>query len=246
MNKLCVVALACAGAAIPIGSAQATLLTNGNLDLVQDVEVSPGFFLPKPASWQNVGFRTVTGPYEDEMSSEPWAGPAPTPVTADGLLNPVPYNNPDNAVFFKGFTGNASTGNLATGHLYQDVPAIPGIRYDLTGWAGAEQNYLGGAEFAIDFLDGVGDVLASVTLDLLAAGLKTDNGQPFDYKQYELSGVAPVGTAFVRARASMLDASSNPAGGGQAFVVDDFVLVPAPSVGALGLAFGAVTARRRR
>ena len=58
---------------------------NGNLDLTYAAgNCSAGFFLPKPAIWQNDGSRTITGPYEDEMSSEPWAGPAPTPVTTDG------------------------------------------------------------------------------------------------------------------------------------------------------------------
>ena len=74
-----------------------------------------------------------------------------------------------------------------------------------------------------------------------------DNGEPFDYKQYTVGGVAPAGTAFVRARASMIDAIANPAGGGQAFVVDDFVLVPEPSV-ALGMLLvgAAALAGRRR
>ena len=58
---------------------------NGNLDLTYPQEIVAGFFLPKPQVWQNVGSRTIGGPYEDEMSSEPWAGPAPTPVTTDGL-----------------------------------------------------------------------------------------------------------------------------------------------------------------
>jgi hypothetical protein len=35
---------------------------------------------------------------------------------------------------------------------------------------------------------------------------------------------APAGTVSVRARASMIGAMANPAGGGQAFVVDDFTL----------------------
>jgi len=228
-------------------SAQAELLSNGNLDRVHDVEIVPGFFLPKPDVWQNVGSRSVSGPYEDEMSSEPWAGPAPTPVTADGLANPPPYNaNPDWAVFFKGFTGNPIDGT-ATGHLYQDVPATPGDRYTLTGWAGAEPNYLGGAVFAVEFLDGGGGVIGGTTLDLIAAGLFVDNGEPFDYKQYSVSATAPAGATSVRARASMLDASSNPAGGGQAFVVDDFSLVPEPAtaMGMIVLAAAALARRRR-
>ena len=102
-------------------------INNGNLDRVHDVEIVPGFFLPKPDVWQNIGIRTITGPYEDEMSSEPWAGPAPTPVTVDGLLNPAPYNlDPDRAVFFKPFSGGGANGP-ATGHLLQDNPGTPGL-----------------------------------------------------------------------------------------------------------------------
>src|SRR5262245_680123 len=109
-----VVALCALGAAVACSSrpAQAqNLLSNGNLDRVHDVEIVPGFFLPKPDVWLNIGFRTISGPYEDEMSSEPWAGPSPTPVTADGLANPAPYNaNPDWAVFFKPFSGGGVNG----------------------------------------------------------------------------------------------------------------------------------------
>lgn len=228
-------------------SAQAYLLGNGNLDRVHDVEIVPGFFLPKPDNWENVGVRAVTGPYEDEMSSEPWAGPAPTPVTADGLLNPAPYNaSPDWAAFFKPFSGNATDG-AATGHLYQDVPATPGTEYTLRGWAGAEANFLGDAEFAIEFLDAGSGVISGTSLDLIAAGLFVDNGQPFDYKQYTVTATAPAGTVSVRARVSMIDTMSNPAGGGQAFVVDDFSLVPEPST-ALGMVLlgSAALVRRRR
>src|SRR6478736_3188118 len=81
-------------------------VNNGNLDRTHAVEIVPGFFLPKPDVWQNIGFRTISGPYEDEMSSEPWAGPAPTPVTTDGNLNPPPPDGcggPDCGVFLKPF-----------------------------------------------------------------------------------------------------------------------------------------------
>lgn len=223
------------------------LLLNGNLDQTQPVEIVPGFFLPKPAIWQNVGTRTVTGPYEDEMSSEPWAGPAPTPVTFDGsgLPSPDGCGGLDCAGFFKAFTGNTTTNGPATGHLYQDVPGTPGVRYSMSGWAGAEANFLAdGAVFAIDFLDGGGLPISSVELDLMPT-LFVDNGLPFDYKEYSLSGTAPAGTVSVRARASMIDGISNPAGGGQAFVVDDFTLTPEPSALVL-LALGAISALRRR
>jgi hypothetical protein len=226
------------------------LLTNGNLDrteatvIVDNAPPGPGpedFFLPKPQNWQNIGTRTIGGPYEDEMSSEPWAGPAPTPVTTDGAANP-PHpegcGGDDCAVFFKPFSGNVANGP-ATGHLIQDVPGVPGQGYTLTGWAGAEANaMMGGAEIALEFLNGGGGVIGGTVVNLLPT-LFVDNGEAFDYKKYTAAGVAPAGTAFVRARASMIDAVSNPAGGGQAFVVDDFSLtdgiIPEPATAALVL-----------
>jgi hypothetical protein len=219
--------------------AGANLLVNGNLDKCDPTEIVPGFFLPKPRNWINVGTRTITGPYEDEMSSEPWAGPAPTPVTSDGDADPpngVGVGN-DGAVFFKAFSGNATNG-AATGHLYQDVPGTPGTTYQMTGWAGAEANLLvADAQFAIEFLNGGGGVIGGMTLSLLP-NLLVPNGQAFNYKQYTLSSLAPVGTVSVRGRASFIGGLSNPAGGGQAFVVDDFTLdvVPEPGAAMLGLA----------
>lgn len=242
-------ALLAVGAAVALasGAAQAqNLLANGNLDRVHGVEIVPGFFLPKPDVWENIGFRAISGPYEDEMSSEPWAGPAPTPVTNDGLANPAPYNsNPDWGVFFKPFTGNQQDG-AATGHLQQAVPGVAGRQYTLTGWAGAEPNFLAGdAVFALEFLAADGTTLLGASVLSLMPTLFIPNGEPFNYKFYTVTGVAPAGTAFVRARASMLDAIANPAGGGQAFVVDDFTLVPEPTA-ALGLLLlGALAGRRR-
>jgi hypothetical protein len=224
---------------------------NGNLDRTYAQEIVPGFFLPKPQVWQNDGTRVITGPYEDEMSSEPWAGPAPTPVTTDGNLNP-PHpdgcGGPDCAVFFKAFSGNVANG-AATGHLFQDNPATPGLMYTLTGWAGAEANaMMAGAELAVEFLDGGGGVIGGTVLDLMPT-LFIDNGEPFDYKEYTVSGTAPAGSALVRARVSMIGGTPNPAGGGQAFVVDDFTLtaVPEPATFALvGVGLLTVTALRRR
>ena len=220
------------------------LLTNGTLDATYDQEIVPGFFLPKPANWINAGSRTISGPYEDEMSSEPWAGPAPTPVTTGGVAGD------DWAVFYKPFSGNATDG-AATGHLYQDVPATPGVRYNLSGWAGAEANFLAaGAEIALEFLDLGGAVIpASGQVVNLLPTLTLDNGLAFDYKQYTASGVAPAGAVSVRSRASMIGAMGNPAGGGQAYVVDDFVLtaVPEPAtLGLLGLGLVGLTVIRRR
>jgi hypothetical protein len=218
------------------------LLANGTLDATYQQEIVPGFFLPKPAVWQNIGTRAISGPYEDEMSSEPWAGPAPTPVTTGGS------DGGDWAVFFKPFSGNATDG-AATGHLQQAVPGTAGTKYMLTGWAGAEANALmQDAVFAIDFLNSGGGTIGSASLSLLPT-LFVPNGQAFNYKQYSIMGVAPAGTTQVQARASMIGAVGNPAGGGQAFVVDDFVLsrVPEPAtLGMLGLGLMGLQVVRRR
>jgi len=220
----------------------ADLLVNGNLDLTYQQEIVPGFFLPKPSGWINDGFKTFSGPYEDEMSSEPWAGPAPTPVTAN-----------DWAVFFKPFSGNPS--DRANGRLFQDVPGIAGATYELTGWAGAEANYSGlipgtvtKSLFRLSFFDTSSTLLGGAVLDLVAAGLGTPNGQAFSYRQFSLLATAPAGTAIVRAEVAMLDAYANPAGGGQAFVVDDFTLqVPEPTTAAVaGLGLACLVCLRRR
>ena len=229
--------------------ASANLLVNGDLDRVYMQEIVPGFFLPKPDQWVNEGTRSISGAYEDEMSSESWAGPAPTPVTTNGfnVTTGLPSDGPDMAVFFKPFSGNATDG-LATGHLYQTVAATSGVQYKLTGWAGAEANaMMQDAVFAIDFMNAAGGPISSVQLSLMGQ-LFVVNGQPFNYKFYTLTGTAPAGTAFLRARASMLGAQSNPAGGGQAYVVDDFDLtvVPEPAtMTALGLGVVALMKRRR-
>ena len=214
----------------------AELLRNGNFDRTYQQEVTPGFSVPKPADWVNIGSRTISGPYEDELSSEPWAGPAPTPVTGP----------PDMGVFFKPFTGNATDGSMQAA-LYQENPATPGLIYTLTGWFGAEPNFSGNAAFAIDFLNATGGGIGNtgVEMNLREAGLFTPNGQPFNYKRYLISALAPAGTAGIRARVVMTG-QANPAGGGQAFVVDDLSLVPEPAFLSLAVPAGLLLLRRRR
>jgi hypothetical protein len=260
MKKISIFVAILALVALSAGAVHAAnLLTNGDMDMGVPVEVVPGFFLPQPASWVNQGFKTFSGPYFDDLSSEPWAGPAPTPVTADNVLPPPDgCDGPDCGVFFKAFGGNVQTGDLANAILYQNNPATSGLTYVMTGWAGAEANYSGlipasptQTLFRLDFYDGANTLIGSNILDLPLAGLGVPNGQPFNYKQYTLTGVAPAGSATVRTSIAMLNGFSNPAGGGQAFVVDDFSLttVPEPASIVLGLIAAAGVfglARRKR
>lgn len=224
------------------------LLSNGNLDVTYQQEITPGFFLPKPNIWVNEGTRSIGGAYEDEMSSENWAGPSPTPVTTDGFNVTTGADTDDDwAIFWKPFSGNPATNGLATGHLYQDVAGSAGQVYTLTGWAGAEANALmEDAVFAIEFRDAAGGLLSTSSLSLMSQ-LFVDNGLAFDYKFYSVSGTAPTGTATVRARVSMINAQGNPLGGGQAFVTDDFTLtvVPEPAT-MMVLGAGALALMRRR
>lgn len=146
-------------------------------------------------------------------------------------------------LFFKTFTGNATDGDV-TVNFYQDNPGTAGMKYILTAWAVAESGYVGidptntttKSELAVEFLDAGSSVIGGSVLDLKAAGLGTTGlPNPFGYAEYMVMDVAPAGTAFVRARASMIDSFSNPAGGGQAFVMDQFTLTCVPEPASLVL-----------
>ena len=201
---------------------------NGNLDRTHAVEIVPGFFLPKPNVWVSEGTLAIAGATEQDLSSEPWAGPSPTPETTDGDLNPPSpegCGGPDCAVFFKPFSGNVVNGAL-TAHLYQELPAVPGSTYLFTGWAGGEANILAaGAEIAVHFLNAAHNlILGNGQVVQLLPTLNVPNGQPLNYKPYAAIALAPAGTHFVRVRISLFEGLANPGGGSQAFVVDDFVL----------------------
>ena len=199
------------------GVAKAAPLVNGLLDATS---VSSQM-LATPTNWVVDAFKTVGGPFNDGASSEGFAN-----FQAPGGMG----------LFFKPFQG--STDNPLTVNFFQDTAGTPGTLYTLTAFAGAEANYSGliplsptRSLLALDFLNAANAVIGQSVLDLAGAGLGTPNGNPFGYAQYTVMGTAPAGTATVRARASMVDAFNNVAGGGQAFVVDAFTLnsVPEPT-----------------
>lgn len=212
-------------------------LFNGTLDATS---VSSQV-LATPTGWTAVANRAVSGPFTDGMSSETFAN----------MFDPG-----GSGLFFKAFQG--TTTDPITASLYQDNPATPGLTYTLSGWAGAGAGYIGltdptvGSQFHLQFLNSANNVIGDTTLNLVVNGqhvLGSPNGSnPFGYFDYTLSATAPVGTASVRALATMVNAYNNPLGGDQAFVVDAFTLtVPEPSaisLAALGL--GALLFRRRK
>lgn len=225
--------LALAAQRLPAQTIIGAAINNGNMD--QTVVITPPG-LPKPTVWQYDGSRTLDGAFADALSSEPWAGPAPTPDTNPG----------DFGVFFKAFQGNLTTQNLVTGRLSQTHTATPGLIYTLTGWAGAEENYSGlslvnaitRTEMAIEFLDASSAVVGNSVLDLKTAGLGQGVGVAFGYQQFSLTATAPAGAASVRASVAMID-GYNTSLPRQAFVVDDFTLTAIPEpTGLLAIALG--------
>jgi hypothetical protein len=213
------------------GQAQ-NLLTNGNLDAIS----ISSQVLATPTGWTVDSNRAISGVFNDGASSEPWSGPAPTPVTAN-----------DNGLFYKAFQGSVTDGAVTT-NLSQMVAATPGKTYVLTGWAGGEANLLKtSTNFAITFFNGATNLGGSLLP--LDATLLVPNGQAFNYKQYSVTAVAPPTTTSVKVSASLVGGLNNPAGGGQAFVVDDFSLVAVPepaTVGLMGLGLMGLAALRRR
>ncbi len=240
MKKLFSLIAALSLLALGLADAQAQLLTNGSLDATS----ISSQVLATPTGWTVAASRSISGVFNDAASSEGFAGdPANTVDTGAG----------DMGLFFKPFSGNDTDGDV-TVHFTQDNAGTAGKTYRLTAYAGAEANYSGlipgsrtKSELAVEFLDAASSVIGGTTLDLRAAGLGS-TGTGLHYAQYSVSDTAPAGTASVRARASMIDAFGNPAGGGQAYVVDDFSLavVPEPSTLALAALGLAAMIRRRK
>jgi PEP-CTERM motif len=228
MKRLLVLAMVLGLTAFETGVAKANLLGNPDLDVIAAGDQT----LATPVGgWHVSSAKSISGPYTDGASSE----------TFCNVLQPG-----GTGLFFKAFAGNVTTGDLVSTKLYQDTPASAGMKYSLTGWAGAGGGYIGltdptvKSQFALQFLDGSNAVLASSTIDLVPLGLGTSGlPNPFGYNTYTVtSGVAPAGTVVVRSIAQQLNAYGNPAGGDQAYVVDSFDLekvVPEPASIVLGM-----------
>lgn len=164
-------------------------------------------------------------------------------------------------VWFEPYNGTEANQETNYAHLTQTVPGTPGLKYTMTGYALFEDYFPGGVTnlnaevsgvptgapfndgplsptdtyFALEFLDSGGNVLAgSIEKELRA------DGQPSNttWMQHTLVAVAPVGTANVRVRASMINGIYNPLPSPQVFQMSFFVesfsltAVPGPGAGA--------------
>lgn len=205
------------------------LLVNGDLEL------------PAGGGPNDIDGWTLTEPSVDAMLN-----PA---NSADfvGFANHTPGG--ERGLWLRPFAGGMGDGAPPTvdAILTQAVMGAAGTEYSLSAWFMYEANYSGldaavGTRtiLAIDFLDGAMGVISSVELDI-------DTVQTGDsvWRQFEVMGVAPGGTAFVQARAGMYDgvfAAANP----QSAFVDDFFLIPSPASITLLAGAGVLGSRRRR
>lgn len=164
-----------------------------------------------------------------------WELLEPTPDGLGGFENGATFTSfanhtpgGDRGLWYRPFEGNIGA-TLVAAHLQQTVPGTPGAAYDLSAWFRFESGYAGSnpafptqTVLAIDFLNGAEMLIGSAELDVDAV---QDNDSV--WRQFSVNAVAPAGTAFVRARASMIDGVNSGMNPQSAFV-DDFILVPAP------------------
>lgn len=196
---------------------QANDLVNANLD---STTVGPQANAT-PTGWSVVATKAVSGAFQDGCSSETFCN----------------VQGPDGfGLFFKPFQGTVA--DAISVYFYQDLPAVEGTKYTLSGYAAGEANFCAffntntpapSAFFVVEFLDSANTVIASNALDLVIAGLP--NSGPgsmaiFTTPQF----TAPANTATVRAGAFLLNAYGTT--GAQSFFVDAFDLESEAPAGA--------------
>lgn len=263
------------------GSAQAQeLLSNGNLNSTIQIG-DPALYYPEFVDWAITTdpgsyspspiFPYVPGAYYTQYAGYP-------AVFADrlgagfGLIGTA----------FEGHYPFEIVGPVDL-EIKQIVPGVAGQLYRFSGWAHFEGGYAGGVEFldllspnqrnqdaqaanpgvpvaaltdtifALEFLDGVGNILANS----IVYELHNDGGQQNDNEldgrtwiEHTLTAEAPAGTVSVQVRVGMIDGEFNVDSPHQNVFFDDFSLraVPEPgslALGLVGLAWWGVSRRSR-
>jgi hypothetical protein len=202
----------------------------------------------------------LTGPVDQLDYSEVWkknfGGPNTMSLAEPTNFFHTRYDGTWN-MWFQPYAGSFAQTEQNWAHMTQTVAGTAGLTYTMKGWAAFEPYFAGGhvrlnlegtdatnpedgplsptdAFFAIDFLDSAGALLGSEEIELMAAGQPTT---PPDFnlmwKQHTVSAVAPIGTANVRVRVTMLNGVLNPDVDPQSFFVDLFELTASGGAGAL-------------
>jgi hypothetical protein len=216
--------LAFAAAGMGVARASSPVLYNGDLNLVGPGPVAN----PSPLGWQVNGGLTYNHSFADTCDSETFCNGADDPdLSGSGL-------------FLKPFQGSTNViNNFCYCYFYQDNPSYQGTTYTLSAWVCGQANYSGydvgapnfpGTGLFVQFLDTNGNVLATNSYDLIAAGLN-NSGDPVPSVQYTTpSYTAPPGTATVRAGLYMTNVWSTT--GAQSLLADDFDLEASTPAGA--------------
>lgn len=199
------------------------LLVNGTL------EAGSGHELDTSTGW-TLTEGSQSGATVNSATFASFANNTPTGIPAPGV---------DVGLWYRGFAGGPlANPDYVFADLTQTVAGTPGQLYRMRAFSRFETNWPGGVPdditdtvIAMDFLDAGSTLISSSVLELAADGQTNGGG----WRQHTLGAVAPGGTAFIRARASMINghvAAANP----QSAFMDDFSLRAVPEPTTLGLA----------